>query len=629
MSDPSRFLPQARDRSRSGTNVSVILSGLVAAALTTGFYLLVLPALPPAGLAVRLFGQGWVPRAVVLLSAWSAVILALKLVLLSLQRRALAKDLLPLQGKIDLPSLEGLLERLETLPGAVRRSLVYCRIVRALESFRSRGSSGAVANQLTLQGELDGVVVDSSYSMIKAFLWAIPMLGFVGTVLGIGEAVGSFSDSVAQTAGSLTPEAQLENLKSSLGGVTSGLGLAFDTTLIALVFSVLLMLPMNWLIKSEDDLLTGVSDYCNERLLMRIEEQPAPPPTAAQSPPATAQPSGLDPIEIRRFQNGLLEGQRRSEAAFLKAIDRTGSELAERQEGGLNRLTTLISERLGAVGSSLETGLAGQNAKLEFLVSGLTAEFERMREATDPNPIGNLTEAIERQAGGLNRLATLIAERLGALGGSIETGLAAQNAQLESLLSGLTAELERMRAASAASAASDQGPSGRTTEAISRLEQSVSTLGVELGRAQAQHQAQIESLAPEVAASLERIAAAARSLEAVQSKGVERVTGALESLARNVGVDLPALVSDQIAALDLSLSQFREMAELQKVQVDELREAVGSEPFRVYLSVLAKDLSRLGDLLEQMVPKSARSRYWFGRGRQTELDRKLEDGRGA
>ena len=42
---------------------------------------------------------------------------------------------------------------------------------------------------LKSQSEIDATMVDSSYVLIKVFIWAIPILGFIGTVLGISEAV--------------------------------------------------------------------------------------------------------------------------------------------------------------------------------------------------------------------------------------------------------------------------------------------------------------------------------------------------------------------------------------------------------------------------------------------------------
>ena len=62
-------------------------------------------------------------------------------------------------------------------------------------------------------------------------------------------------------------------LKDKLGLVTAGLGVAFDTTLLALVMSVLVMFPTSMLQTKEEALLTAIDDYTNENFLKRLDEE--------------------------------------------------------------------------------------------------------------------------------------------------------------------------------------------------------------------------------------------------------------------------------------------------------------------------------------------------------------------
>jgi hypothetical protein len=73
--------------------------------------------------------------------------------------------------------------------------------------------------------------VQSSYTLSNVFIWAIPILGFIGTVIGIGQAVGAFS-------GSLDQAQDISLLKKSLNDVTGGLATAFDTTLHATSYTI-------------------------------------------------------------------------------------------------------------------------------------------------------------------------------------------------------------------------------------------------------------------------------------------------------------------------------------------------------------------------------------------------------
>jgi len=112
--------------------------------------------------------------------------------------------------------------------------------------------------------------------MVRVFIWAIPILGFIGTVMGIGASVGGFSESVASAG-------DLEVMKDSIGTVTTGLGVAFDTTLLALVMSIFIMFPTSSLQKAEQDFLAAVEDYCRQHMIPRLDDggvaDPSDPPS--------------------------------------------------------------------------------------------------------------------------------------------------------------------------------------------------------------------------------------------------------------------------------------------------------------------------------------------------------------
>jgi len=88
-------------------------------------------------------------------------------------------------------------------------------------------------------------------------------------VIGIGSAVGGFSET-------LEAAASLDAMKESIGSVTAGLGVAFDTTLQALVMSILIMFPANAVQRMEEELVAAVDDYCAERLVLRLEDEAGP-----------------------------------------------------------------------------------------------------------------------------------------------------------------------------------------------------------------------------------------------------------------------------------------------------------------------------------------------------------------
>ncbi len=276
--------PSAKAGWIDGTEVHTVRSALIGIALSVAFYGMVYGVGKAAFAGVvhgvgkaefaegYYFGElfldrGWVPFALVFLMSWSAAILFLKSRKLSRQKDSMLFDLLPneLADDITVTTLSRFTQHVRSLPANPSESFLINRVLRGLEHFRVLKSNPEVAGRLASQSEIDATAVESSYTMLKVFIWAIPILGFIGTVIGISAAVSGFS-------GSLDNAQDIDALRSSLDSVTSGLATAFDTTLVALVMSLLVMFPTSSMQKAEEDLLNWVDEYCNENLLKRLKD---------------------------------------------------------------------------------------------------------------------------------------------------------------------------------------------------------------------------------------------------------------------------------------------------------------------------------------------------------------------
>jgi biopolymer transport protein ExbB/TolQ len=140
-------------------------------------------------------------------------------------------------------------------------SLVGKRLQRILAVWRSSQSSFQLERAADADSDRYQLAVVNSYSLIKVLLWAIPILGFIGTVIGMSQAVGSF-ESVLGNADNV------DGLKAGLTRVTSGLGTAFDTTYLALVISVLLAIPINAIERREEQLLNAIDSRVRDVVLV-------------------------------------------------------------------------------------------------------------------------------------------------------------------------------------------------------------------------------------------------------------------------------------------------------------------------------------------------------------------------
>ncbi len=90
---------------------------------------------------------------------------------------------------------------------------------------------------------------EESYLFPRYVIWAVPVLGFIGTVLGISLA----ADGIRRIIGS---DGGLSGLSGDLSGAIAPLGIAFDTTLIALSLSVALMLLLSLVQREEERALS-------------------------------------------------------------------------------------------------------------------------------------------------------------------------------------------------------------------------------------------------------------------------------------------------------------------------------------------------------------------------------------
>ena len=263
----------------ANTNVNVGLYALFGLAATVVFYLLLLPFAGPKddrSYLGRLFmgGEGstmatgqWVPYTEVFLFFWAATMLVGKLRKIRRQQRAMLFDVLPSEigEKITERNLDKFLEYISELPKNAVGSFLVTRCVRGLEHFRVRKSAADTATMLSSQSDLDAGSVDSSYTMFHVFIWAIPILGFLGTVIGVSSAVGGFTDTLSSSS-------DMESLKVGLKSITGGLGTSFDTTLVALAMAMILTFPVSALQKREGDVIGEVDEYTNEYLLRRLED---------------------------------------------------------------------------------------------------------------------------------------------------------------------------------------------------------------------------------------------------------------------------------------------------------------------------------------------------------------------
>jgi biopolymer transport protein ExbB/TolQ len=97
--------------------------------------------------------------------------------------------------------------------------------------------------------------LESELSMIRYIAWAIPSVGFIGTVRGIGAALGQAHRAV----------------EGDISGVTENLGVAFNSTFIALLISIVLMFLVHQLQLMQERLVFETDNYVDEHLIRHMQ----------------------------------------------------------------------------------------------------------------------------------------------------------------------------------------------------------------------------------------------------------------------------------------------------------------------------------------------------------------------
>jgi biopolymer transport protein ExbB/TolQ len=242
-----------------------LLACLGGAVLTVAFYA-VLAILPPSDTVDMFTKRGAVQYVIMFFSFWSAMILLIKNSKLGLQKRTLRISLLPPDdpGFVLTPaSAQQVLEGLYRTVDDPQHFLLTKRIHNALANLKNIGQVGDVDEILRTQAENDEGIVDSSYTMLRGLIWAIPVLGFIGTVQGLSQALGSFWGVVSHSG-------EVSEMRSALQGVTSGLATAFETTLVGLVAALAIHLVMILVKRQEEQFLDQCKDYCQKYVVGRL-----------------------------------------------------------------------------------------------------------------------------------------------------------------------------------------------------------------------------------------------------------------------------------------------------------------------------------------------------------------------
>jgi biopolymer transport protein ExbB/TolQ len=192
-----------------------------------------------------------------ILGIWALAIMGYKAVVLLGERRLLDVELVPIaEGMRILPEdTREFARQVQALPEDRQRMLLPRAILNALSRFASTHNIQDVSSSTHTICESEAERLESELSMIRYISWAIPSIGFIGTVRGIGEALAQADKAV----------------QGDIAGVTQSLGVAFNSTFIALLISIFLMFLVHQLQLLQERLVFDSETYTNEKLIRHMQ----------------------------------------------------------------------------------------------------------------------------------------------------------------------------------------------------------------------------------------------------------------------------------------------------------------------------------------------------------------------
>jgi nitrate/nitrite transporter NarK len=179
------------------------------------------------------------------------------------QRQAFRLDLLPTEeGARILPEdARPLVRKVEQVTG--KRPFILANMIRlGLGKYAISKSAPDVAEVVRNQADVESSRLVSSMATVHYLAWAIPAIGFVGTVRGLAGAFGMAGVTDLELA-KFTQQA------------TDQLKIAFDCTLVALLLSLALMYLVHSVQRAEETLVVDAQEYCQEHLLLRLYDPQA------------------------------------------------------------------------------------------------------------------------------------------------------------------------------------------------------------------------------------------------------------------------------------------------------------------------------------------------------------------
>ncbi len=415
--------------------LSAVMGGLGGLLLVKRLYAAWPPPHPIGRICDLAHIEGLVTLGVAALFVWSLLLCLVRF--LTVQRMSSMSKVSLIKRSAQLLASEGLDAQAEALQDPRHQ---YSPLIRRLGSVTRQWQlkPGLQEASLVLQEHTasDEESAQGVYSLVRAFVWALPVLGLIGTVIGIGSAVGNF----AQFLGGKVDD--VSAIKQSLIGVTSNLSFAFYITLEGLLTSLVVMLIASALESRETHFIQRLGQNVTELFMPWLQRiAPERSGVALSGGDASALKDTLQRVGeevLRSFGTQVRDEKRQASEDLARWTDAVRDELAAAANSAAGALRQAGAEHQSAF-EQVSAGLSSLVTALAAHHSMLAGQAESARQITDGTghvaatlaksmaPIAQLEQALSAFAGGETQRA------LAQMGATIAEGSKVSAQSMEAL----------------------------------------------------------------------------------------------------------------------------------------------------------------------------------------------------
>lgn len=349
----------------------------------------------------------------------------------------LVSDVLGPRNRVDIESAADIRREIYShMKLSAQRGLVISRVRRVLHRVENKGGASDVAALLSEQAAIDRAILSNSFAAIRFIAWLIPILGFIGTIYGISSAIAGFPALFQQAS---------ENVGDQLGPITTSLGVAFETTLLALIKVAIVQFVVFAIQKRGSQLLNASDEFCLDNLLGKV-------------PHAGMIDEEDLPQSLRQFARILLHHVETMEETFEHAVGQVVDRLVENEQQRWGTFTDTFRAVAGEHEAHVRATCQSITDKAEVL-SGELAEFEprlraSLQEMTNElrdiesqrvqQVVTGLTDAGDRTCSALAQTGQDSADALKNAGDELRQGMEGMSGELREFEPKLRASLEEL-----------------------------------------------------------------------------------------------------------------------------------------------------------------------------------------